>query len=895
MKENNDIKSDENYFSEQNTRIYHDRNSVYNKNFGISSSNIHLNFINEDFFNNETSPFNKKEMKTFSDNGNNIDVYFNNIKKRREEEEEREKQLIFLYDKYSNYYKNKNYESLVKEIENNKNLFGKSSNISFKILLLKMKCFLKFIKDQYFKLIRIKDEKINFLELDKRIQKSQKEFELICEFINPKDKSDYEEITRVYGKFLLYLSMISRLKVENIKSFSYLTFGINLFKIFFIRRKLASNIKTYILYCQLLILLISHLIGDYNYIRALFFCQILMKVLKVIYKKIYNEKLQKKYYLKFLEYSGFNYLFIGVCLEQRDNNNTTNNKEMILSSFKNANYFLNLAANNSKITKKSILSAFMKDNNIPLFLTQILLEKYQSIIDNEISMKKLSQSASRESLIHKEKPPDLEIIENMRHEKYRPLENNIYKNILTPSTQNHIDKLDNELISVVYQKKDGQKVQEKSVSPKTKKFLYNVELYNILMSNNFRNYLLKTNKLQFNNPIKEKQSIETLRKFLNKKIKINEKIEIKSDISRKSPKKIYDTLSEKKSISNKEIENLKMKKESKTIFNKKILRKFSIKNKSSSSNNIFSPINIINNKKVNDDSSYKKDSIINYLTSNKKFDNSKKFIFERNSSNQLLLSSNNFNSDMDTAKTLKIEKNFNIDYLKLINKNKKNNLNNNNYKKIANIKIQSITRTTKWKNSRSFKYSNSYSVLENDFERKFLDKSILSARYFKKFSYLDSLIVKELSFQKKILQLKGNSSKMYFDTVEKDLNNNKKEAEERAFNTYLILNDKVNEEIKKLNLEDFNNKNKKETTNLLEFPNTTNVFKIFKRYIKSSREKADNKLRIYSESSNNVKQNNEYKLLDLNSGIKKLNHIISYKNAQLKSFSFNKRYKIKKF
>ena len=80
MKENNDIKSDENYFSEQNTRIYHDRNSVYNKNLGISSSNIHLNFINEDCFNNETSPFNKKEMKTFSDNGNNIDVYFNNIK-----------------------------------------------------------------------------------------------------------------------------------------------------------------------------------------------------------------------------------------------------------------------------------------------------------------------------------------------------------------------------------------------------------------------------------------------------------------------------------------------------------------------------------------------------------------------------------------------------------------------------------------------------------------------------------------------------------------------------------------------------------------------------------------------------------------------------------------------
>ena len=884
MQENNEIKPYENNISEQKTKQYHERNSVNTKNMGISSSNIHLNFINEDLLNNETSILNMKDNKTVSDSDNKIEIYFNNIKKKREEEEEKEKQLIILYNKYYNYYTNQNYESLINEIENIKNLFHKNSKVSFKINLLKMRCLLKFMKDQYFKLIKIKNEKTNFLELDKKILKLQKEFEIISEYINPDDRDDYEQITQIYGKFLLYLSIIYRLRDENIKSFSYIALGINLLKIFFIRRKVASNIKTYLTYCQLILFLINYLIGDGNYMRSIFYCQILINILKVIHKKIIKENLSEKYYYKFLEYSGFNYLFISTCLEQR--NNYINNNEKIFFCLKNANYFFSLAENNPKINRKPFIKLIIKDynNNVPLFLSQILIEKYQNIIENENSVKKLSQSGSAENLNKKEKPPDLEIIENRRYEKYKPLENNIYKNILTPSVQNHIEKLDNELISVVYQKKDNEKFIQKSISPKTKKFLFNIELYNILMSNNFRNYITKSNKLQFNNPSKEKQSIESLQRFLNKKIKINEKSDLISDIIRKRNTQSFNIdLSEKKNIINNEIEKIKIKNESKTIFNKKLLRKYSIRSKSVSSNNIFSPINIINNKKIDDDS-YKKESVLNLLVSNRKFENPKKFICNRNSNNPLLLLKNS-KSEMETAKTIKIENKKDRNYFELIDKNRKKNL------KIKSIKRDNI-RKNKLKNERSFRYSNSYSILENDFERKYMDKSILSSRYFKKISYLDSLIVKELSFQKKILKLKENSSKMYFGIVEKDLNKNKKQAEESAYHTYLILKNKVNEELKKLNMEDYNDK--KETTNILDFPNSNNVFKIFKKYIKDSRDKASNKLRIYSESSKNVKQNNEYKLLDLNHGIKKLNHIISYKNRQLKSFSFNKKLKFRK-
>ena len=173
MQENNEIKPYENNISEQKTKQYHERNSVNTKNMGISSSNIHLNFINEDLLNNETSILNMKDNKTVSDSDNNIEIYFNNIKKKREEEEEKEKQLIILYNKYYNYYTNKNYESLINEIENIKNLFHKNSKVSFKINLLKMRCLLKFMKDQYFKLIKIKNEKTKkFKEIIKNINKS---------------------------------------------------------------------------------------------------------------------------------------------------------------------------------------------------------------------------------------------------------------------------------------------------------------------------------------------------------------------------------------------------------------------------------------------------------------------------------------------------------------------------------------------------------------------------------------------------------------------------------------------------------------------------------------------------------------------------------------------------
>jgi hypothetical protein len=410
------------------------------------------------------------------------------------------------------------------------------------------------------------------------------------------------------------------------------------------------------------------------------------------------------------------------------------------------------------------------------------------------------------------------------------------------------------------------------------------------MSNNFRNYIIKSNRLHFNNPLKEKQSIESLQRYLNKNIKINDNSDLRSRISNKrnSMKLDSDNSLEKKKFILKFLEKSNIKNQQKIILNKNIIQRYPLKNKSLSSHNIFSLKNIVSPKK--NENSEKRTTLNPFISYNQKYNKSNKFIIERNISNKLLFSKN-LHSEIDASKTLKVEKNINNDYFKLIKQNRK-------YKKIKNMNIKNISKREKWKNSPNFRYSNSYSFLENDFERKYLDKSLLSPRYFKKVSYLDSLIIKELSFQKTMLKLKGNSSKMYFGTYEKDLNldknnidsvnNNKKEIKQNAYNTYLILNNKANEEVKKLKLEDYNSK--RDPTNLLEYQNK--VLKIFNKYIRTSKDKAAEKLRVYSESSRNVKRNNEVKLLNLNNGLKELNYIISYKNKQLKNFSFNKKIKI---
>ena len=205
-------------------------------------------------------------------------------------------------------------------------------------------------------------------------------------------------------------------------------------------------------------------------------------------------------------------------------------------------------------------------------------------------------------------------------------------------------------------------------------------------------------------------------------------------------------------------------------------------------------------------------------------------------------------------------------------------------KNIKNVNLKNIIRS-KMINRAKFRYSNSYSFLENDFERKFLDKSILTSKYSKNISYIDSFTVKELAFQKTMLKLKGNNSKMFLDTFEQDLNENynyKEAIKENVYNTFLFLKDKANEQAKNNKIEDYNGK--KAQPNILE--DSKHIFKIFNKYVQSSREQAAKRLKVYTQSFQNVKRNNEIKLLNLNHGLKELNYLISDKYKLIKDLSF---------
>ena len=256
MEENDEIKKENKI---KNERKINEKNN--NKNIAISSSNIHLDFINEDKkINNmkyETvTKNNKKENKTLFDED---EIHYNNIQKReKEKNEEKEQQLLFLYYKYLSSFEKKKYENIIYELENLKISYDYNSPTFFKIQIIKLRSLLKMIKQQYFKLIILKDQEINLIEIMKKITKFKNECEILSDHLNPYNINFYEDIIQVYSKFLFYLAFLYKIKEEFIKSMSYITMGVNLMKIFFIRRKVAEDIKTYILYCQLLLMLINN-------------------------------------------------------------------------------------------------------------------------------------------------------------------------------------------------------------------------------------------------------------------------------------------------------------------------------------------------------------------------------------------------------------------------------------------------------------------------------------------------------------------------------------------------------------------------------------------------------------------------------------------------------------
>ena len=225
-------------------------------------------------------------IRNFYDNNNeednnSIDEEFN---------QQREQQLGLLIEKFTRLYNSKEnvYENIIKEIEVENNLVYKGSISSFDLIILKIKCLMKLLKEKFEYILNSKEQR-NYYEVDLYIQKIKNEFKKIYLFLNEDSKYMYEILTQNYCRFLLIMAVISFNKEEYIRSFNYICLGVNMLKVFFVRQNIASDIETYRIYAKLLIMLINKLISDNNISQSLIYINYLSRIcqiaLNIIYKK----------------------------------------------------------------------------------------------------------------------------------------------------------------------------------------------------------------------------------------------------------------------------------------------------------------------------------------------------------------------------------------------------------------------------------------------------------------------------------------------------------------------------------------------------------------------------------------------------------------------------------
>ena len=705
---------------------------------------------------------------------------------------------------------------------------------------------MKILKEKFQITFNSKDER-NLYEVEINIQKIKNEFKKLYSLINPDSKYEYEILTQVYCKFLFIMAIISNRKEEYIRSFNYIILGINMLKVYFIRQKIAIKVETYKIYAKFIIFLINNLLTDNNISQSLIYINLLSKICEIGLNIIYKNKLKKKYEYKFNKYIGYNFIFLGYCYELKKN--FPNNNKISLKAYKESFYFM---------TKSNNLSIFIEGKPImtiekkALCLSQLLyeklkdkliyeaLEKQREFEHQELIKKQLIEEAKSEEKKHKLKliscglsPDPINLVK---------IQNKIYSQILTPVNQKLIEKLDDELISYVYKnkqedndsgkkeiikiKKKADKFQKRLPSMEIMKNLCHYKIYNSLMSNDFKEFLLTNRKLEFNNPQKQKISLDKIQKYLNRKMEIGSN----SDNS------------------NKDKENNALLKTGTNI---------------SSDNNIKSKI--LNLKINNED---KKKRIIETPNTHRVDSNFSKYIKSRNNKNI------NNNPSKTSRQSSSNDKRLFIVSKDIDNDNNKRNETYSSY-------FESNGKNRKKYNSKYISYMKS-----TDLENKKLDRYIFNNKYFSEFLYFEKMTNKELTFQKQFLETKNNNAKMYLRGYDAELSNNGKISREEIYNSFLILNNNVMSRYKNYDKALKTDKSKSKlvgnvfksmTNKMKEGKEVKNAMKkVLDRYINEQKKK-----NIHKKNMINVKEinkNNEYSLMKLNDNIEEIKYLLSKSN-----------------
>ena len=771
----------------------------------------------------ETSLSHKQSKKTllykeFNDSKDSLTMKSNEDSIIKEEDNEsninenisyKERQLANLFEAYMTSYSKKNYKDLIKDIEEKEDLLYPNSLMSFEIKMIKIKGLMKLMLEEYDNFLKTKNK--SFHDLDAMVFQIKNEFQFSSILIINNNSYMKEKITQIYCKYLFLLSKISRKREDYLKSLGFISLGINMLKIFFIKRKVATDVKTYKIYCKLILELMNILLGDRNYELALFYSRLLFKVIEVSLKFIYNlnnknkNKIHIQLIKKFINYGAIGYIYTACCLEQYDD------EIQAFEAYKQAKLFfkkgLRLGLSFQNLNTVTI-------NNSCSYLTEEIFEKYKlKFINDKIErlniQKKLEIQKKKEEyeLLQNEKLIKLKYIANgMTGDPFKieRLENKLNDKLFPSSVVNDLERIDDELMSFVFtyfnkNKKNNISTYKDKMSLNTKKIISRYEVYNILMSKNFRDFIMKNKKLQFYNPKTGSKSISIIQRHLNNKIQI----ESYSKKGNNSPKK---------------------------------------------------SINLDKYAKESSNTNRQTTTIDNYTTSP--------------------------TSGRDEDKY--IEKN-------LFKKNKKIKFRNNNFKYALTQDSENTERksmkkiypllhlnTTKSMNKTRIKYKlkRNCDELPCDFEKKNLDKNLMTKNYLRKYSYYDKLSDKELKLQKQILYFKQNNT----------LYNQKKTVEEKngiigkddIANISLIMHENakvkpiVDEKIIELNLlkESFTSKE-----NTMSVKMKSAMSKVINKYI-NERKKLISKQKIVN--SDEIKAINDKNLLQLNFSIKNINNSISH-------------------
>ena len=410
-----------------------------------------------------------------------------NVHKLNKENEEH--LLDILYQHLLKVYQSKKYQKIISDIEEKDNLLNKNSLASFNLLYLKILCFLK-----EFNLILENElnnpfeKNIGFKSLENQLNKIQEEFRKLLTFANNENNIHYEKITQLYSKILFCFSLLYRLKDDYTKCLSNIILSLNLLKIFFIKNIKGNEIKTYKIYCINILHAISLFIMDNNIKEALKYAYLLLKICEISIKICKLNNNQNKI-PNFIDFLYFDFIFTGLCYE-------------FLEDDENAFEFYKLAFNLRRLLSE-------KNKKRYLFFSINLTERFkEKFVEKEkikeIQMKEQIEKEKEERIKRKLKKKNEELFYiskgfTVNPNKYNNFENYLTKKYFNSNNLKKIEKLNDDLVNLVYNNTKFNQTnsyfseeKKKKISYETKKNLYHFEIYkNLLPKMKFWNLIIR--------------------------------------------------------------------------------------------------------------------------------------------------------------------------------------------------------------------------------------------------------------------------------------------------------------------------------------------------------------------------------------------------------------------